>query len=670
VRAIKLILLIILFSVCGSAQSDSALASNASGRTLKRLGMNALKQDDPASAVTFFSSYVKDSPYDAKGYFLLGKSYSGVRDYEKAQRAFLKAYLTNREKAPEALYYHAQMQKSNGNYDSARFCFQKFRKEYKGTDRRLKRQAAKEIAVCDSIRTFYAKRKDLVVNRLDNSVNKFNSEGGAITLDDSTLLFTSLRTEKKEYVVEGDTVNIPRQRIYIARKSPSGEWVFAGEFGFNDPRYHTGNACLSPDRKRLYFTKCRENLMEEMKCAIYVSERNGSGWNDPLKLPVPVNHRRFSCTMPAVAADPVKGNEIIYFVSNRRKGRGGLDIWYTTYDKKIGRYKVPKNLGSKVNTAGDEITPYFDHETRTLYFSSDGHSGLGGQDVYKTLGDGRRIASVENIGLPVNSGADELYYAVSAARKEAFFSSNRKNGQSAENRTCCDDIYSVNDPKYVHVTLNGIVLDNVNAQHPLKDAKVDIYIRDVTGEPVLLKTVSTDELGKYTARLETNQDYNIIVRKKGFLSNKDSVSTKGITHAAEINRESKVDPKPKDPVAIPNFQYEFGRSDLNAGSKAALDKQLVELMVANPEIIVEIQSHTDSKGNDAYNQKLSQKRADNIVNYVVSKGISAERIKGVGYGETNPIAPNENPDGSDNPDGRAKNRRTEFKITGELNEEE
>jgi OmpA-OmpF porin, OOP family len=666
VRGIKLLVILCSVACHAIAQTDSALARDASGKTLKRLGKNALRQNDPASAVTFLEAYSRYRPGDPKGQYLLAKAYAEVRDYERAQKYYLKAYRTNKAKVPDALYHHAQMQKSNGKYDSARIAFQKFRKEYKGSDRSLKRQAAKEIVICDSIGKFYLRKKNLVIQWLDTTVNKLNAEGAAIALDDSTLLYTSLRTDSKLYVEEGDTVNIPRQKLYLAKRTRNGQWKFAGEFPINDPRYHTGNPALSPDRKRLYFTRCRENLMDEIKCAIYVVERKGAEWGDPQKLPVPVNHKRYTCTMPAIAADPVKGNEIIYFVSNRKKGKGGLDIWFTTYEKKMRRYKVPKNAGSKVNTAGDEVSPFFDHETRTLYFSSDGQGGLGGFDVYRTIGDGKRVSAVDNVGLPVNSGADEIYYSISTNRKEGFFASNRKTERVTKNRTCCDDLFSFNDPEYVQVTLKGIVLDRTDASLPVSDAKVEVYIRESGGDRVLLRSTTTDKAGRYDVKLETSQDYEVVIRKKEFLSGVDSVSTRGIDYAAEITREMKVTRKPKEAVTIPNFQYEFGRSDLTADSKAALDKLLVSMMVANPEIVVEIQAHTDSKGNDAYNQKLSQKRADNIVNYVISKGITPERIKGIGYGEAKPIAPNEHPDGSDNPEGRAKNRRTEFKIIGEV----
>jgi outer membrane protein OmpA-like peptidoglycan-associated protein len=412
-------------------------------------------------------------------------------------------------------------------------------------------------------------------------------------------------------------------------------------------------------------------MMEKMICAIYVSEKKSDGWSEPVKLPEEVNSKKYSSTMPAVTTDPVRGNEVIYFVSDRRKGRGGLDIWYTVYDKKKRIYKPAKNAGSKVNTAQNEITPFFDNGTRSLYFSSDGLGGFGGYDIYKATGDGKKWTSVENLGQPLNTGADDIYYTLALDPSEGFFASNRKGGNALKNRTCCDDIYHFKNPEYIHVDLSGTVMDMIEGTLPIANAQVDVYIKDVvTGERYFVKSTKTDSLGRYETRLEPEQDYQLVIRKKDFLGNTEDISTKGIKANTKIQRHSKVVKRPKEPVPIPDFQYEFGRAEFTKESGAILDKMLIDVMKANPEIIVQVQSHTDSKGNELFNQKLSQKRADQIVNYVVSKGIEPSRIRGIGLGESQPVAPNDKPDGSDNPEGRAKNRRTEFKIIGTLDTED
>lgn len=671
-RDIKFIILfLICWSVPAFAQTDSVLLKSATGKTLKKLGKNALLQNDPASAISFFEAYLKTHRSDAVAIYLLGHAYYQTRDYERAQHAFLRAWNTDKAKVPEALYYHAQMQKSNGLYDSAKISFQKFKKEYKGKDRILKKTASREIDLCDSVQHLVAVENKIIVRHLDTTINKVNTEGGLAVQDDNTLVFTSLRTDKKEYVSEEDSAKTPLRKLYYAVRRDTGNWSFAGEFGsnLNDLHFNTGNACFSPDRRRIYFTRCRPNFNEVMTCAIYVSERNGDTWSEPVKLPKTINNPKYTATMPAVATD-LKGNEVIYFVSNRPEGKGGRDIWSTVYNSKTKTYKAPRNAGAKINTGGDEITPWFDNETRTLYYSSDGMSGLGGFDVFRATGDGKKWLAVENVGQPVNSGADDIFYVIGTKREEGFFVSNRKGGNSLKNNTCCDDIYYYKYSEYVQILLAGTIKDAVDTNLIIPNAMIDIYVKDKKSkERVLIKSISSDSLGRYSASLEADRYYILVVRKDNCLGTDAHVSTVGVTQSRDFLRNMGIAKRPKEPVRIPNIQYEFDKSNILESSKIAIDTTILRLLENNPEIIVEIQSHTDNKGSDQYNLKLSQKRAESVVAYLIGKGIRPERLKARGYGENVPVAPNENTDGTDNPDGRAQNRRTDFRIIGVLDVE-
>mgnify|MGYP000921684488 FL=1 len=641
------------------------MAQYAKGKTLKRLGKNALKQKDPASAITLFEAYLKTNKKDAEAIALLGRSHMEMRDYEKAKNIFLRAYNTNKAKAPEALYFYAQMLKSNGRYDSARTNFEKFKKEYKGSQRQLKKQAGKEIAFCDSLQKLLHKENKIKIVHLDTSINKVNTEASPFNLDENTLLFTSYRTEKKEYVSEDDTAKPKTKKLYYAKRKKD-KWVFEGEFGndFNKEDFNTGNACFSADHKRLYFARCKENIKGEMICAIYVSKKEGDNWLEPEKLPKPVNSKRYSSTMPAIATDPVKGNDIIYYVTNKKSGKGGTDIWYTVYDKKHKEYKVPKNAGTKINTAENEMSPFFDNETRTLYYSSDGMGGFGGYDVFKATGDGKKWNVVENMGQPINSGADDIYYSISSKRSEGFLVSNRKGGNSLKNKTCCDDIYFYQKPDYAQIILKGNISDMLDKSASVSKAKIEIFIKDKSGEKFLIKTINSDSLGNYRTEVDAGHDYIMVVKKDNFLGTSEDINAKDVTRTKTIDRDLHLIKKPKGVIRIPNIQYEFDKSNILESSKLSLDTTVLVMMQLNPEIVVEIQSHTDSKGNESYNLKLSQKRAESVVNYLVGKGIDKKRLLAKGYGESQPIAPNENKDGSDNPEGRAKNRRTDFRIIG------
>jgi OmpA-OmpF porin, OOP family len=658
------------FVLSAHGQQDSSFMQNAGARALKKLGQNALKQNDPASAVFYLEGAVKKNTHDAEAKFLLASAYMKVRDYQKSQRMFLNAYSTNANKAPEALYFHAQMQKSNGLYDSAGYNFKKFRKEYKGKNKVLKKQAAKELNYCDSVKKIVAIRNKVIVQHLDTSVNKVNVEAAPIAFDENTLVFSSYRTNTKEYIEEGKGADSKVRKLYQAKRK-SNQWKFAGELEgpFNMEEDHTSNACLSADKKRLYFTRCKENFKGEMICAIYVSEKNGDSWSEPVRLPKEINTPKYTATMPALASDPVKGNEILFFVSNR-KGKGKLDIWYTVYNLKKGTYKPPRNAGIKINTSQNELSPFFDNETRTLYFSSDGMGGLGGFDIYKAKGNGTKWEVPENLGTPYNSGADDIYFSISPNRKEGFFVSNRKGGYALKNSTCCDDIYTFKKTDYIKISLEGRVHEITDPFEFVNDAQIEIYIKDKeSGEKYLVKTVRSEKDGKFRTDLEAGNDYYLLTKKDDFLGSSAEVSTKSIINSRILHEDLKLVKKPKSAVRIPNINYQTDKWELLTESQNVLDTTVLKLMLENPELIVEIQSHTDSKGSESYNIKLSQKRSESVVKYLVSKGIDPRRLRAKGYGESLPLVPNDNPDGTDNPSGRAKNRRTDFKIIGVIDSE-
>ena len=675
---IRLLILIIFCCSIGFSQTDSLTLSQMNFQDLRKLGNSAFYQNDHNSAVDYYSAYLKTHPADSKIQYKIAESFRKIRDYENAEKFYLKAYESNKIKNSIALYYYADMCKTSAKYEKAKENYSKFTKEYKGSESDLKKQAKKEILFCDSVKNLINQAQKVIVHHLDTSINKQHVELSPILLDENTLLYSSLRTNKKEYVMldEGentDPSNIPVLKFYTAKKA-NNEWVYNSEFKdgpFNKSGQNVGNATFTHDKKRMYYTVCKPNMKGDMICAIYMTERTKNKWKEPIKLNDAINNPNYTSSQPAVATDPVKGNDIVYFVSNRPKGKGGLDIWYFIYEKKKKVYKEPKNAGGIINSSKDELTPFFDNDTRTLYFSSEGLGGLGGLDIYKSITDNKKWTAPENLGEPINSGADDIYYSISHNRSEGFFVSNRKGGVSLKSATCCDDIYEYKFMEYVHLFAEGNVSELLHdTPKGIDSALVDIYLVDnKNGDPVLIKTVATDKLGNYKTSLEPGKEYKIVVKKTGYINS---------TEATVINTKDQIKDKKFDSkfviskithnkaITLENIIYEFDRSDLSKSTTEALDTTLYKILVFNPDIIVEVSSHTDDKGTDDYNLKLSQKRAESVVNYMISKGIDKSRIKAIGYGESSPIAPNKNENGSDNPEGRAKNRRTDFKIIGTI----
>jgi outer membrane protein OmpA-like peptidoglycan-associated protein len=370
---------------------------------------------------------------------------------------------------------------------------------------------------------------------------------------------------------------------------------------------------------------------------------------------------------------PAFGNDgrTLYFSSNRKGGYGGLDIYSAQMDSR-GRFGKVKNLGAAINTSGDEMFPYV-AENSKLYFSSDGHPGYGMLDIFVVnRTNGKTV--VENLGEPINSPGDDFGIFLFKPDR-GFFTSNRDDGKGD------DDIYTfVNeDPnlKVVNYFLQGITLTpkkNDKGNDILPNTKVTLL--DNQGE-VMNETVSASD-GKFNFRVYENEDYTLVGETDGYLLKRQGYSTKGKAVAVETLKELItnitldtiliLDKLEKNKIfTLNNIYFDLDSANIRADARPEMDK-LVQLLKDNPEIKIEMGSHTDSIASDSYNLQLSQRRAQSTVNYLIMKGIDAKRLVAQGYGESKPIARNTNPDGTDNPEGRQRNRRTEFKILdiGEL----
>ncbi len=257
-----------------------------------------------------------------------------------------------------------------------------------------------------------------------------------------------------------------------------------------------------------------------MICAIYVSTIDEDGkWSEPVMLDEKINNPKYTSTMPSVGTESQKGNDVLYFVSNNpKKGKGKFDIWYTVYYKNKKTYSAPRNAGSKINTKGNELSPYYDNETHSLYFSSDGLPGIGGFDVFRAVGDLNKYSPSENMGLPINSSVDDIYYSESKNRGEGFIISNRIGGNFLKNETCCDDIYSFKRIEYIKLALEGIVKEKQESAKSITklidSANIAMYIKDnKNSENILIKNLTSDIFGGFSTKLETNYEY-VFTRKR------------------------------------------------------------------------------------------------------------------------------------------------------------
>ncbi len=669
----RLLFLFVLCSLWLPASSQTDDLAGLKPSQLKSFGKNAMKFNDYTSAVMYYEKYCKLKPADYKAAYQLAEACRLSKNYKKAEEAYSKAYDLNPEKNGLALFYYGAMLKSNGNYEEADKQFAKFKKEYKGKDKSIYTSQIKSNAkAAESAKTIMSKQLKIDIQPLDSSINTAHIEYAPVFVDDKTMIYASLKTDKTFYVFnpEDSVGDEPFRQLYKAEKT-GNTWHDAGplEGPFNKEGFHCGNGAYSADGNRFYFTRCRKKPDNEVVCAIYVSKMENGTWQEPEALGKIVNDPQYTSTQPTVAFDSKKKTDIIYFSSNRPNGRGGLDIWYTQFDSKKNEYIAPKNAGTKINTAGDEYSPFYDVDLSTLYFSSDGWPGLGGLDIFKSNGELKKWSTPENMGTPLNSGSDDLYYVLNKNNKdEGFFVSNRQSSSGSDKLSCCDDIYTFHWLESLHMFVEGVATDGDSPQRTALDlANVQLELRGVDDTLyVPVKSMITDKDGKYRIELIPGKDYRVVFKRDGFLSSEYTFTTKGKIDDAPILINPSLSRPTDAAITMENVYYEYGSSKLSEESKNVLDTGLLRFLINNPEIVIEMGSHTDNIGDDNSNLRLSQKRAESVVNYLVSKGIEKERLKAKGYGESKPIAANQNPDGSDNSEGRKLNRRTEFRIVGKI----
>ena len=693
---------------------------------LKKMGKRAAKIGDIYSAIDYFVKYLEHKPDKLHFQYRVAELYQKARDYQKAKEYYDKVYEEKPESFPLAAYYGARMKvMAEADYEGALAQYKDFKKKHKSAakHRPLRKIIKGEMAGCEIASELMKDSVKVTVDHLNTSINKAHVEFSPLMTDMNSFIYAALKLDDVNYYKLDDdsVIGKPTRKFYTATRRFE-EWVHDGEMEgpFNDSLSENGNGAFSPDGKRFYFTRCKQNQEGKMNCKIYWSTLDSGAWSEPEPVPGIINSNHWSSTQPTVGIDPKKKWETLYFVSDRPKSKGDLDIWYSVYDEKKQLFRKVKNCGSKINGAGKERTPHYDMDTKTLYFSSNSWPGLGGQDIFKSIGQLNKWTALENLKYPINSRVDDFYYTLSPDKQEGFLVSNRAGGVALKSETCCDDIYHFYYTQYVTIGLRGTIFelaanDSLNylssmlAKAPLinvpdvdfdikdslpilnsnatiglidepdadfkifsgtalQNAKLTLFLMNKeTNEKIYIQDDSTDADGHFFFKLEQGNDYHLSVFKEGFFSKEIALSTVDILEDDTLEYHQIVlNEIPIKPIIVKNIYYPFDKAHLTDQAKTVIDTTLYEILVQTPHIIVEISSHTDSKGSHDYNVRLSQKRAESVVSYLIELGINDFRLVAKGYGEVQPITTNKNEDGSDNEAGRARNRRTEFKVIGTI----
>jgi len=404
--------------------------------------------------------------------------------------------------------------------------------------------------------------------------------------------------------------------IYKTRIDKKGKWKSPVlEMETINTEASEGPMYLNERGSVIYFTKCKVEKKKQLGCDIYVSQRKGKLWAEAQKLQIKVDSGA-TVGHPAITDD----EKTIFFSSDQKGGYGGKDLWVVQKIKR-NQWSDPMNLGPAINTAGDEMFPFI-HSDGVLYFSSDGHIGMGGLDIYKSVPDSNlSFTSVVNLKSPVNSSGDDFGMIIERKDERGYFTSNRKGGKGG------DDIYQFELPPLI-LTLQGVVTDSRTGAI-LSDANVQLIASDgVSAEK------KTDNTGSYNHKIKPITSYELVASLEGYLRKKQNFTTIGVEKNTDFVVDFQLDPVVRE-IILPRIEYDYAKWDLRPKSIEDLDL-LITTLNENPNITIELRSHTDYRGTDKQNQILSQKRADACINYLIDNGIDSNRLSAKGMGESEP----------------------------------
>lgn len=614
---------------------------------------------------------------------------------DRAVKYFLRVYRQDPQYRFDLEYWIGKSYQFGLEFDKAIDFYTRYKEKlqkkpnYQGKDKVDMAIVDRSIAECENGKEFVSNSGNFSIVNIGREINsEFEDYAPVLNETEDEIIFTTRRRDDNlnQNVFED---NKPWEDIFISNKSGGSSWSFAKNIGspVNTP-YHDSNLALTADGSTLFIFK------DEGMGDIYFSELVNGKWSEPVPLPGIINSS-FEEKSITISSD----EKTLYFSSERPGGFGGLDIYKATKDSK-GQWSTVKNLGPNINTEYDDDGPFIDYDGVTLFFSSKGHKGMGGFDVFKSTFDPatNEWSAPLNLGYPINTPDDDIYFVASKDSKRAYYSSVREDGMGYQ------DIYMITVPEGLKntdpvvaknpidipvdstvVATNNNTITNNNrpvdtnpevrpddgaAAIPLKfvvsvvDAKdktpIDAKVR-LSGarDNVIVRSESKgDGVFEFTITNKSPKDYRLSVEREGYAFQNINLALDGaspvertVTRTIELRKLS---------VGVTsilrNIYFDFDKATFKTESYTELNK-LEAMMRSNENLMVEIGGHTDAVGTKAYNLFLSRKRAEAVKDYLTSKGIDSRRITAVGYGKTKPLASND-----DERDGRELNRRVEFSV--------
>ena len=590
-----------------------AVISCGSEKAIKKGDQYAAINEYHEAAREYKKAYRKIPPKEKKRRaevaWKLGECYRKSNNAVRAVGAYMNAV---RYKYPDslALRHLADAQLEKGDYKAAQKSYEAFLELNK--DDRLAQvglQAAKQSLEWKKNPTRYIvkRAKELNGQRSDYCPMYVGK-------DTTMIVITSTRKDAKGDDLSGVTGQ-KFADIFLTRRDDKGKWQKTEIIESDINSNHEDGACaFTPDGRTMYFTRCVTDNQYPRFAEIYSSTRSDASWSGVKKVEIS-SDTLSSFAHPAVSPD----GEWLYFTSDMAGGYGGFDLWRYYIGTSRAKAGIVENLGNAINTEGDEQFPAFGPKGE-LFFSSDGYPGMGGLDIYSAIQKNDSVWEISNLMAPINSNSDDFGITFAPGLYRGYFSSNRGDARG------WDHIYSFLLPETVH-TLYGWIYEKDGYELP--EGVIHMVGKDGTNT-----SFGVMKDGSYSVRVTPGVEYVLLGTCKGYLNTMQELSTDNSEGTVKYQIDFAL-PSITRPVLIDNIFYEFDKATLTKESEASLD-ELVELLNLNPNVTIELSSHCDYKGRDEYNQRLSQARAESVVNYLIDKGIEKERLTAKGYGEKSP----------------------------------
>jgi outer membrane protein OmpA-like peptidoglycan-associated protein/tetratricopeptide (TPR) repeat protein len=583
-----------------------------------------------------------------------------------------KAKMLNPSVDPELNYVLGRLYHLNSRWDEAIAAYKSYQQVYNTDPVKNKDKITdcnRKISECLNGKEYVKNPQRVFIDNLGAAVNSADPEyTPIITADESMMYFTSRRATSTGGRMYRD--NQYFEDLYMT-SYVNGSWTPPVNLGKPvNSEDHDATAGISPDGQRLYVYRPHNGG------DIYECFQKGNEWSEPERMNKNINSEGHESSV-SLSYDGKK----LFFVSDKEGTNGHRDIWFSTMDQK-GKWGASVNLGPTINTIYGEEGVFMMPDGKTMYFSSQGHKTMGGYDIFKSEFKDGKWSEPENLGYPINGPDDDVFFVIDASGRHGYFASNKADGQGEK------DIYKITflgPEKPLATSTEDNLLAGV--AQPVKTIQAAQPVEIKTAQLTLLKGAITDAFtkkpvsaqieivdnerrevvatfpnnsvsGKYLVSLPSGKNYGIAVKADGYLFHSENFDIPAGANYQEIIKDIELkNVAVGSVIVLKNIFFDFDKSTLKPASFIELDR-LVKLMQDVPSLRIEISGHTDSKGADDYNQRLSESRAKAVVEYLVSKGIKADRMEYKGYGETQPIESNETDA------GRANNRRTEFKIIG------